>query len=242
MTQLTRAVADAFIVFETRALSEAELARANAQMDFLYEYFGALFDRRRADPRGDLTSALGQPSEDGDQLSRRELVTVVIAMFGAGFETTAHMIANGVLTLHKHPQQWARLVADPALAANVVEEVLRFESSLQASYRTALADAQVFGKAVKSGERVLCILGAANRDEGVFRSPDDFDITRKDIRILSFGGGIHHCVGQQLARLEGRVAFTALAQALPDMQVDTASAQWRPGFLFRGLTGLQARW
>ena len=228
--------------FETRALSEAELARANAQMDFLYEYFGALFDRRRADPRGDLTSALGQPSEDGDQLSRRELVTVVIAMFGAGFETTAHMIANGVLTLHKHPQQWARLVADPALAANVVEEVLRFESSLQASYRTALADAQVFGKAVKSGERVLCILGAANRDEGVFRSPDDFDITRKDIRILSFGGGIHHCVGQQLARLEGRVAFTALAQALPDMQVDTASAQWRPGFLFRGLIGLQARW
>ena len=242
MTALTRAIADAFIVFETRALTPAEMSLANSQMEFLYEYFGAVFDRRAADPRGDLTSALAVPAEDGDRLSRRELITVVIAMFGAGFETTAHMIGNGLLTLHRHPAQWRKLVADPMLAANVVEEVLRFESSLQASYRTALAPTQVLGKPVQEGERVLCLVGAANRDREVFKSPDEFDIRRKDIRMLSFGGGIHHCVGQQLARLEGRVAFAALARTLPTMVIDTAAPQWRPGFLFRGLKELQAYW
>jgi cytochrome P450 len=164
MAALTRAVADAFIVFETRALTADELQLANSQMDFLYDYFGGVFDRRAADPRGDLTSALAVPAADGDRLSRRELITVVIAMFGAGFETTAHMIGNGLLTLHTHTDQWAKLVADPTLSTNVVEEVLRYESSLQASYRTALNDAEVNGKPVKSGQRVLCVVGSANRD------------------------------------------------------------------------------
>ncbi len=242
MAALTRAVADSFLVFETRALTDAELKLANSQMDFLYDYFGAVFDRRAADPRGDLTSALAVPSEDGDRLSRRELLTVVIGMFGAGFETTAHMLGNGLLTLHTFPEQWTRLVADPGLSANVVEEVLRYESSLQASYRTALNDAEVNGKPVKSGQRVLCVVGSANRDAAVFPSPDSFDIGRKDSRLLSFGGGIHHCVGQALARLEGRVAFAALARELPGMKVDVSNPQWRPGFLFRGLKQLHASW
>ena len=242
MATLTRAVADSFLVFETRALTDAELKLANSQMDYLYDYFGAVFDRRAVDPRGDLTSALAVPSEDGDRLSRRELLTVVIGMFGAGFETTAHMLGNGLLTLHTFPEQWAKLVADPSLSTNVVEEVLRYESSLQASYRTALNDAEVNGKPVKAGQRVLCVVGSANRDDAIFATPDSFDISRKDTRILSFGGGIHHCVGQALARLEGRVAFAALARTLPGMKVDASNPQWRPGFLFRGLKELQARW
>lgn len=241
MSALTRAIADSFLVFETRALTEAELANADRQMDFLYDFFGSVFDRRRVDPRDDLTSALALPSEDGDSLSRRELITVVVAMFGAGFETTAHMIGNGLLTLHRHPSEWAKLVADPGLASNVVEEVLRFESSLQASYRTALEAADVGGTSVAAGERILCVVGAANRDPAFVADPERFDITRKDLRIMSFGGGIHQCVGQQLARLEGRIAFADIARRFPNLRVDVESPQWRPGFLFRGLKRLDAR-
>ena len=242
MQALTHAIADSFIVFETRALTPDELQRADAQMDFLYDYFGAVFDRRKADPQGDLTSALALPAEDGDSLSRRELITVVIAMFGAGFETTAHMIGNGLLTLIRHPSEWAKLVQNPALAANVVEEVLRFESSLQATYRTALVDAEVGGTRISAGQRVLCVVGGANRDPQFVSDPDVFDVTRQDLRIMSFGGGIHQCIGQQLARLEGRIAFTELVRRLPRIEVDLQRPAWRPGFLFRGLTRLDARW
>ncbi|MFM7066256.1 MAG: cytochrome P450 [Gammaproteobacteria bacterium] len=241
MATLTRAIAEAFLVFETRVLSAAELALANRQMDALYEYFGALFDRRRADPRDDLTSALASVrDESGDALSHREMVTIVIAMFGAGFETTAHLISNGLHTLQRHPEQWARLLADPTLASGVVEEVLRFESSLQATYRTALEDTSVDGTYVRGGERVLCIVAAANRDPAVFKDPDRFDITRRDTRLLSFGGGIHHCIGQALARLEGRIAFESIARRLPGISVQLESPPWRPGFLFRGLESLPA--
>ena len=242
MAKLTRAIAEAFLVFETRVLTPAELALANRQMDYLYAFFGALFDRRQRDPRDDLTSALASVrDETGDALSHREMVTIVIAMFGAGFETTAHLISNGLYTLQRYPEQWAQLVANPALAAGVVEEVLRFESSLQATYRTALEDTLVDGTYVKGGERVLCIVAAANRDASVFADPERFDLTRKDIRGLSFGGGIHHCIGQALARLEGRIAFESFAKRLPQLQVETLNPPWRPGFLFRGLEHLPGR-
>lgn len=244
LAALTKAVAESFIVFETRVLTDAELANANAQMDFLNEFFGRLYERRKANPQDDLTSDLVQAREDGGtQLSKAELVNVVVAMFGAGFETTAHLIGNGLLTLHREPGQWQTLVRDPATyAPTTVEEVLRFESSLQASYRTALKPATVAGTSLQPGEKVLCGLGSANRDETVFDRPETMDITRRDTRILSFGGGIHHCIGQQLARLEGRVAFTAIANRLPQMTVDTSNPSWRPGFLFRGLKELHATW
>ena len=99
----------------------------------------------------------------------------------------------------------------------------------------------VGGFSVKPGERVLCLLGAANRDPSVFERADVMDVTRRDSRMLSFGGGIHHCIGQQLARLEGRVAFTSLARRLPHIEVDVEHAVWRAGFLFRGLTELRCR-
>ena len=244
LARLTRAVADAFIVFETRVLTDAELALADAQIDFLQDYFGRLYERRQASPRDDLTSALAAArAEGGTQLSRAELVNVVVAMFGAGFETTAHMIGNGLLSLQRYPAQWRLLAGHPEeYAARTVEEALRFESSLQATYRTALQPAAVAGTPVQPGDKVLCILGSANRDDTVFERPDEFDVTRKDSRVMSFGGGIHHCIGQQLARLEGRVAFGAIAARMPQMVLDIGDPQWRPGFLFRGLKALRAEW
>jgi cytochrome P450 len=243
LAKLTRAVAESFIVFETRALPAEILANADAQMDYLNEFFGRLYDRKQANPQDDLTSALTQVrDEDGSMLSRAEVANVIVAMFGAGFETTAHLIGNGVLAMQREPGQWQALLADPdEIAPRAVEEVLRFESSLQGTYRTALQPAAVGGFAVQPGERVLCLLGSANRDPAVFERADTMDVTRKDSRMLSFGGGIHHCIGQQLARLEGRVAFATLAKRLPQLQADVEGATWRPGFLFRGLTALNCR-
>ena len=147
---------------------------------------------------------------------------------------------SGVARQARQGEPWALLRHEPGLAAGAVEEVLRFESSLQATYRTALADTEVDGTPVRAGERVLCIVAAANRDPAIFPDPARFDITRKDVRSQSFGGGIHHCIGQALARLEGRIAFESFARRLPKLQVRLEAPPWRPGFLFRGLERLPA--
>jgi len=238
------AIAQSFIVFEARALSDAELATANAQIGVLQDFFEALFDERKAAPQDDLATALVQAGGAEDALSHDELVTVAIGLFGAGFETTAHMIGNGLLSFSRFPDQWQRLVANPtALAAGTVDEVLRYESSLIATYRTALRATQVRGAAIAKGEKILTLIGAGNRDPRVFDNPDSFDIGRDNAaRHLSFGGGIHFCVGAELARLEGRIAFERLAMRLPGLKVNTDAPAWREGFLFRGMSALPAGW
>lgn len=243
LPEIINAIAQSFIVFEPRTLSDAELALANGEMDKLEAFFNDLFAQRRHSPRNDLSTALVQAGDGADALSNHELTTAVIGLFGAGFETTAHMLGNGMLTLHRHPDQWQKLCANPlALADGTTDEVLRYETSLVATYRTCFADKTVGGVEVRKGQRVLTLIGGANRDPEAFSDPERFDITREGTRHMSFGGGIHFCAGAELARLEGRIAFATLAQRLPDMVVDTKSPSWREGFLFRGLGELAARW
>jgi cytochrome P450 len=234
LQKLNQAIADSFVVFETRALSKAELDRADAQMEFLVGVFDELFASRRASPRDDLTTALVESQEGGDSLTPEELSTSVIGLFGAGFETTAHMIGNGMYCLGKYPEQRRRLVNDPGLASHTTEEVLRFESSLQASYRTALVETQIGSQVIQQGQRVLAIVAAANRDATHFSNPDVFDVSPREQKPLTFGGGIHYCVGAELARLEGRVFFEELVKRYPDFSVDVTRARLRPAFLFRG--------
>lgn len=243
MTDLIAAIPEAFTVFEARILSPEELERANRRILELEAFFEAQFADRLANPRDDLLTSLARTGQEPDGLSVHEAITVTIGLFGAGFETTANIIGNGLHALHANPEQWARLVADPAgLASGACEEALRHQSSLIATYRTALADTAICGHAVSAGQRVLTLIGAANRDPRKFDAPDAFDITRGSAEHLTFGGGIHFCVGAELARIEARVAFEHLARELPNMKVDTASAQWRQNFLFRGLTSLHATW
>lgn len=244
LNAVINAIAQSFIVFEARALTPDELATANSQIAVLQQFFETLFDERKAAPRDDLATALVQAGGAEDALSHDELVTVAIGLFGAGFETTAHMIGNGLLSFSRHPDQWRRLVGDPqGFAAGTVDEVLRYESSLVATYRTALRPTEVRGQPVAKGEKVLTLIGAGNRDPRVFDNPDRFDIGRENAaRHLSFGGGIHFCVGAELARLEGRIAFERLATRLPGLRVDTEAPAWREGFLFRGMSALPARW
>lgn len=238
---LNKAIQDSFLVLEMRPLPPDELKLANDQILFLERFFKTVFDRRRIEPRDDLATALLNARQDGNGLSEWEMTTVAIALFGAGFETTAHMLGNGLLTLHRYPEQWARLVSDPGLAASASEEILRFESSLTMTYRTAFADTTLGGHTIASGQRVMAMLGAGNRDPRVFTNPDVFDIARDGPRHLTFGGGIHFCVGAELARLEGEIGLATLARRLPQMRAETRDPHWR-GVHFRGLTELQVDW
>ena len=243
LAALNQAIADSFVVFEMRAFEPDVLALANRQIDFLEDFFGQIFAARRLEPRDDLATGLCNARDENGPLTDHEMATVAIGLFGAGFETTAHMIGNGLLSFQKFPDQWAKLVADPALATAATEEILRYESSLVGTNRTAFKDVNVGDKTIRAGERVLTLVAAGNRDPDMFDAPDIFDIERKGPKHLSFGGGIHFCVGAELARLEGEIALTTLAKRLPGLKVDVASARWRQeGFMFRGLTALNASW
>ncbi|KPF80242.1 cytochrome P450 [Novosphingobium sp. AAP93] len=243
LAALNQAIADSFVVFEMRAFSDAELGLANRQMDFLMDFFGSVIADRRRNPRDDLATALCNARDENGPLSDHEIATVAIGLFGAGFETTAHMIGNGLLSLAKFPNQWRMLVADPSLAESATEEILRYESSLVGTNRTAFVDTTVGGKTIRAGERVLTLVAAGNRDPAVFDEPDRFDITRKGPKHLSFGGGIHFCVGAELARLEGEIALKSLVSRFPQLRIDADSAAWRKeGFMFRGLTKLDVSW
>ena len=243
LAALNQAIADSFVVFEMRAFEPDVLALANRQIDFLEDFFGHIFAARRLEPRDDLATGLCNARDENGPLTDHEMATVAIGLFGAGFETTAHMIGNGLLSFQKFPDQWAKLVADPALATAATEEILRYESSLVGTNRTAFKDVNVGDKTIRAGERVLTLVAAGNRDPDMFDAPDIFDIERKGPKHLSFGGGIHFCVGAELARLEGEIALTTLAKRLPGLKADVASARWRQeGFMFRGLTALNASW
>ena len=243
LAALNQAIADSFVVFEMRAFEPEVLELANRQIDFLEDFFGQIFAARRLEPRDDLATGLCNACDENGPLTDHEMATVAIGLFGAGFETTAHMIGNGLLSFHKFPDQWAKLVADPTLATLATEEILRYESSLVGTNRTAFKDVNLGDKIIRAGERVLTLVAAGNRDPDIFDAPDIFDIERKGPKHLSFGGGIHFCVGAELARLEGEIALTTLAKRLPRLKVDVASAQWRKeGFMFRGLTALNGSW
>jgi cytochrome P450 len=226
-------------------LTPAEIADANASNAMMTMYFERLFELRRREPGDDLTTQLVQAEEDGSKLTNEELTANIILLFGAGHETTINLIGNGLLALHRNPDQLALLKARPELITNAVEEFLRYDSSVQMSGRVALEDIEdLGGRRIAKGETVLCLLGSAHRDPAVYPDrPDSLDITRPNVRPLSFGGGIHHCLGAQLARIEAEIAISTLLRRLPDLRLDDAvNPAWRPTFVLRGLKGLPASW
>jgi cytochrome P450 len=226
-------------------LSPAEIAEANAGNLMAQAYFQQLFELRRRSPGDDLTTQLVQAEEDGSKLSNEELTANIILLFGAGHETTVNLIGNGLLALHRNPDQLALLKANPALITNAIEEFLRYDSSVQLTGRVTLEDIDdLGGKKIPKGETVLCLLGSANRDPAAYPDrPDQLDITRPNVRPLSFGGGIHFCLGAQLARIEAEVAIATLLRRLPDLRLDDVeNPEWRPTFVLRGLKTLPASW
>jgi cytochrome P450 len=232
-------------ILEPVPMTAQEIAQANAGNALARMYFEQLFELRRREPGDDLTTQLVQAEEDGSKLTNEELTANIILLFGAGHETTVNLIGNGLLALHRNPEQLALLKSNPSLVTNAIEEFLRYDSSVQLTSRVALEDIDdLGGKKIPRGESVLCLLGSANRDPAAYPDhPDRLDITRPNVRPLSFGGGIHHCLGAQLARIEAEIAISTLLRRLPELRLDDAdNPEWRPTFVLRGLKRLPASW
>jgi cytochrome P450 len=226
-------------------LSPEEIKQGNTSNAMAAMYFQQLFELRRKTPGDDLITQLLQAEEDGSKLSNEELTANIILLFGAGHETTVNLIGNGLLALYRNPEQLALLKARPELITNAIEEFLRYDSSVQLTGRVALEDIEdLGGKRIPKGESVLCLLGSANHDPAAYPDrPEQLDITRPNVRPLSFGGGIHFCLGAQLARIEAEVAISTLLRRLPDLRLDDAvNPEWRPTFVLRGLKRLPASW
>lgn len=207
----------------------------------LTDYFTAAMKDRRANPRDDLISDMVTLQTEGAQLSDDELRINLSALLVGGNLTTTDLIGNGVRQFLLHPDQLAKLRADPKLAAGAVEEVLRFEGPVDITGRIASRDLEVSGCPIQQRQAMTTLLRAANRDPAVFADPDRFDITRKGKPHVSFGGGSHICIGAPLARLEAQVAFVKLFDRFPNLRLADPDAEpnWRTLPFFRGLESLE---
>lgn len=217
---------------------QAIVERGRVSRRALADYFRRLVPERRARPQQDLLSGLIAAEEQGDKLSSDEVIAMCLLLFIAGHETTVNLIGNGTLALLRHPDQLRRLQREPGLIANGVEELLRYDSPVQRTARITNTDAEVAGQPMPRGTMVITALGAANRDPAQFADPDVLDVGRKDPRHISFGFGIHFCLGAPLARVEGQVALGTLLRRLPRLQLAEATPEWRESSVLRGLKRL----
>ena len=224
------------ILEPTITAREREIAEAAAQS--LDAYFLPVVEDRRAAPRNDIISALVQAEEAGDTLTEHEMLTMVRLLLVAGNETTTNLLGNGLLALLRHPEQLNALREDPDLVPAAVEELLRFDSPVQTDFRTAVEDCDVNGFPAQRGQNVVVLIGAANHDPAVFDAPDRLDVHRRDAAHISFGRGIHHCLGAQLARLEARVAFEVLLERFSSIRLLTDRPVFRNNLVLRGLRSL----
>jgi cytochrome P450 PksS len=204
-------------------------------------YLRKLIQARRANPQDDVLSALIRAEEAGQQLSEDELLAMVFLLLVAGHETTVNLIGNGMLALVEHPEQLKCLRDDPELIRPAVEELLRYASPVEtATERYAREDVTVSGVTIPQGSMVFAVIASANRDERQFANADTLDLTREPNRHLSFGLGIHFCLGAPLARLEGQIAINTLLRRLPELRlaVPPGTVRWRGGLVLRGLQNL----
>ncbi|GLU34689.1 cytochrome P450 [Trinickia caryophylli] len=209
----------------------------------LEAYFGRVLAERRRQPGDDLISQMILAEEDGERLSDDEIVANLCFLFVAGHETTENMIGNSLIALHHHPDAFARAKTDPAILPAVVNECLRYDSSVLIAQRVALEDLEIDGHELQRGDLVCVFLGGGNRDPKQFDDPNTLKIDREGVRPLSFGNGLHYCLGARLATLEIVAALETLFERLPKLQltnVDTLN--YRRNNALRGVDSLLATW
>ncbi|HYU71685.1 MAG TPA: cytochrome P450 [Ktedonobacteraceae bacterium] len=204
-------------------------------------YLKKLIKQRRAAPKDDLVTALVQAKDGSDSLSEDEILAMIVILLVAGHETTVNLIGSGTLALLEHPDQLVKLRNEPTLIKTAIEELVRFVCPVEtATERYAREDIPIVGTTIPRGELVLAVLGSANRDAKYFDNPDALDITRSNNKHLSFGHGVHYCLGAPLARLEGQIAISTLLQRMPNLHLSVAPDQlrWHGAFVLRGLEAL----
>jgi cytochrome P450 len=232
---------DIFRIFNQNLAEDLPaIQRAGAELE---AYVRALVERRRDDPGDDLLSALISVEEAGDRLSTDELVMLAEAVLMAGTDTTRNQLACCIALFGAHPDQWHRFVEEPQLAPRVVDETMRYLGAVQGTSRLASQDIEYRGVCFPAGTLVALSLAGANRDPRVFTEPERFDITRESaVPHMTFGSGIHYCLGAHLARAELQEALTLIARRLPDLTLD-GPVSWKPEtFGIWGPSHLPIRW
>jgi cytochrome P450 len=202
------------------------------------EYFQARMADLRKHPREGLIHALMTTEVDGDQLTDEEVIANSIVTMVGGLETTTNLIANGMLSLLRNPQQLDRLRREPGIMPAAVEELLRYESPSQHTARLAPEDTELGGKQIKKRQAVIAVMAAGNRDPDRFPDPDRLDFDRPDNRHLAFGWAAHFCFGAPLARLEGHTAFENLLSRFPKLELTSEKLVWRENLGLRGMKAL----
>jgi len=220
--------------------SDEDAAAAVRACETFSEYLRDLSRERRNAPTGDLISELTLVVDEGERLTEDELIGTCVLLLNAGHEATVNVTANGWWTLFRHPEALDALRTDPSLVPSAVEELMRWDTPLQLFERWALEDVELHDVTVPRGAEFGLIFGSANRDPAVFAEPDAFRITRDPNPHLTFGAGIHFCLGAPLARIELQTSFGTLLQRMPGLEL-VEEPRWKPNFIIRGVETLRVR-
>ncbi|SES49266.1 hypothetical protein SAMN04487818_1267 [Actinokineospora terrae] len=233
---------DAIKVFVGAAPDLGGAQSAAEAVHEMIEYLTAIMEQRRVDPRDDLVSRLVSADEDGERLGTDELVSNLLLLITASFETTIDMLGNGLAGLLTQRDQWELLKRDPGTIAGAVDEVIRWDGPVQLTHRLLTRDVRLRGEQLREGQLAYLMRGSANRDPERFADPDRIDVTRNDTGHVGLGLGVHYCIGAGLSRMEGRIALTELTTRLPELVLtEPERLNWRADNLqFRGLSDLRA--
>ena len=218
-------------------LSDDQMRRVERSADELFEFFEGIIEERRRQPKDDMITALLNAEEEGDKLTHKEVLGTLVLLLVAGNETTRNLIGNGMRALLKHPGQLQKLRDNPDLLDPAINELLRYDSPVQLDSRLVYDDVEVAGHRIRAGQRVICSIGAANRDPSVFSEPDKLDIGRNEKSHIAFGRGIHHCLGAPLAMLEARIAFSTLLDRFSTIKL-VSEPEYREQVVLRGVEEL----
>jgi cytochrome P450 len=231
--------ADICRMYELHPSQEDERIAVRACEDFS-AYLRSLSRERRTRPAGDLISEMTLVLDEGERLTEDELIGTCVLLLNAGHEATVNVTGNGWWSLFRSGGQLARLRGDHSLVPGAVEELMRWDTPLQMFERWALEDVEIHGVRVPRGAEFGLVFGSANRDPDVFEQPDDLDVTRDPNPHLTFGAGIHFCLGAPLARLELQISFATVLRHMPDLEL-VEEPRWKPNYIIRGLEALRVR-
>ena len=219
------------------SLRDDQIRRVERASEELYAYFESIIEERRREPQDDMITALLNAEDEGDRLTHEELLGTLVLLLVAGNETTRNLIGNGMRALLKYPEQLRKLRDNADLLDSAINELLRYDSPVQVDGRLVHSDVEVAGHRIRAGQRILCAIGAANRDPTVFAEPDKLDIERNERSHIAFGRGIHHCLGAPLAILEARAAFSALLNRFSHIEL-VSEPVYRKQVVLRGVEEL----